>query len=187
MAWLRHLYGAEGFCSQGFDVFLATVRNDLLELYRDLALALAQGGAYSAYLETGRFVVARASLELFFEWSDDRITTRAMKGSTTRGRFPAEDAVEAAWLAESAENVMIVDLLRSGLGKIATRGASRRPGCASSRRVVAASPAVVVAGPRMRNRDGHLARLERSASCLGFPYDPERVRRATTVSTTSCS
>ncbi|MHB8393158.1 MAG: aminodeoxychorismate synthase component I [Candidatus Dormibacteria bacterium] len=97
---------------------------DMAALYRDLALA--QGGAYNAYLDTGRFVIASASPELFFEWSGDRLTTKPMKGTAARGRWLAEDRKQAADLAQSAkdraENVMIVDLLRNDLGKVAEWG-----------------------------------------------------------------
>lgn len=105
------------------------VQGDLQALYRDLALA--QRGAYNAYLDTGRFVVASASPELFFEWVGGRLTTRPMKGTIARGRWPAEDARQAERLARSskdrAENVMIVDLLRNDLGKLATWGSVEVP------------------------------------------------------------
>jgi para-aminobenzoate synthetase/4-amino-4-deoxychorismate lyase len=102
---------------------------DLLRLYRDLALA--QRGAHCAYLDTGRFVIASASPELFFDWTGDRLTTRPMKGTAPRGRWPAEDAAQAARLAasakERAENLMIVDLLRNDLGKLAEVGSVEVP------------------------------------------------------------
>ncbi len=97
---------------------------DLESLYRDLALA--QGGAHNAYLDTGRFVIASASPELFFEWTADRLITKPMKGTAARGRWSAEDLKQAAELANSAkdraENLMIVDLLRNDLGKVAEWG-----------------------------------------------------------------
>jgi para-aminobenzoate synthetase/4-amino-4-deoxychorismate lyase len=105
------------------------VVGDLRTLYRDLALA--QRGAYNAYLDTGRFVIASASPELFFEWCGDRLTARPMKGTITRGRWPDEDADQADKLARSAkdraENVMIVDLLRNDLGKLAEWGSVEVP------------------------------------------------------------
>lgn len=105
------------------------VDGDLRGLYRDLALA--QGGAHNAYLDTGRFVVASASPELFFEWSGDRITTKPMKGTSRRGRWPAEDAARAQLLLSSpkerAENAMIVDLLRNDLGRVADWGSVAVP------------------------------------------------------------
>jgi para-aminobenzoate synthetase/4-amino-4-deoxychorismate lyase len=95
------------------------------------ALAAAQRGAQHAYLDTGRFVVASASPELFFDWSGDRIRTRPMKGTAARSADPAEDRSRAAALRasskERAENVMIVDLLRNDLARIAAVGSVEVP------------------------------------------------------------
>jgi para-aminobenzoate synthetase/4-amino-4-deoxychorismate lyase len=99
------------------------------ELYRDLALA--QRGAYNAYLDTGRFVVASASPELFFELSGDRILMRPMKGTAARGRTVAEDEEIVARLRSSpkerAENIMIVDLVRNDLARVALAGSVTVP------------------------------------------------------------
>jgi para-aminobenzoate synthetase/4-amino-4-deoxychorismate lyase len=99
------------------------------ELYRDLALA--QRGAYNAYLDTGRFVVASASPELFFELSGDRILMRPMKGTAARGRTVAEDEEIVARLRSSpkerAENIMIVDLVRNDLARVAVDGSVTVP------------------------------------------------------------
>jgi para-aminobenzoate synthetase/4-amino-4-deoxychorismate lyase len=105
------------------------VDGDPEELYR--GLALAQRGAYNAYLDTGRFVVASASPELFFELCDDRIVMRPMKGTAARGRTVAEDERIVARLRSSpkerAENVMIVDLVRNDLARVAATGSVRVP------------------------------------------------------------
>jgi para-aminobenzoate synthetase/4-amino-4-deoxychorismate lyase len=99
------------------------------ELYRDLALA--QRGAYNAFLDTGRFVVASASPELFFELCGDRILMRPMKGTAARGRTVAEDEEIVARLRSSpkerAENVMIVDLVRNDLARVAVTGSVTMP------------------------------------------------------------
>jgi len=105
----------------------ARVEGDEHDLYRDLALA--QRGGYAAYLNLGRYRVLSASPELFFRIDDERITTRPMKGTTPRGRWPEEDDAAAHRLLESrkdrAENAMIVDLLRNDLGRIARAGSVR--------------------------------------------------------------
>jgi para-aminobenzoate synthetase / 4-amino-4-deoxychorismate lyase len=89
-------------------------------------LASSQRGAYSAYLDLGRHVIASASPELFFEWSGDLLRTRPMKGTAARGATPAEDRARAAALRssakEQAENLMIVDLLRNDLSRVARTG-----------------------------------------------------------------
>jgi para-aminobenzoate synthetase / 4-amino-4-deoxychorismate lyase len=105
----------------------ARIAGDERGLYRDLCLA--QRGGYGAYLNTGRFRVCSASPELFFRIDRDRITTRPMKGTAARGRWLEEDEAVAARLVSSAkdraENAMIVDLLRSDLGRIARPGSVR--------------------------------------------------------------
>ena len=79
----------------------------------------------------GRAIVS-ASPELFFLRQGDRVVVRPMKGTARRGRDAGEDERAAAALAaspkERAENVMIVDLLRNDLGRVARDriGAGRR-------------------------------------------------------------
>jgi para-aminobenzoate synthetase/4-amino-4-deoxychorismate lyase len=107
----------------------AVALGDPFELYR--CLALAQLGSYNAYLDTGRYVVASASPELFFQWDDELLTTRPMKGTAARGSCTQEDEASAARLQASekdrAENVMIVDLMRNDLGRVASWGSVEVP------------------------------------------------------------
>ncbi|SCX39528.1 para-aminobenzoate synthetase / 4-amino-4-deoxychorismate lyase [Klenkia marina] len=89
-------------------------------------LVRAQRCAYGALVDTGTHVVASASPELFLEWSGRRVRTRPMKGTAARGRTTAEDDAAVAQLRaspkERAENLMIVDLLRNDLGRVAEVG-----------------------------------------------------------------
>jgi para-aminobenzoate synthetase / 4-amino-4-deoxychorismate lyase len=105
------------------------VHGDPFGLYRDLALG--QRGAHNAYLDLGRFAVASASPELFFERRGDEILLRPMKGTARRGRYPREDEVLARQLRhsakEQAENVMIVDLLRNDVARVAETGSVAVP------------------------------------------------------------
>lgn len=100
------------------------VEGDERGLYRDLSYA--QRGAYAAYLNLGRYRVLSASPELFLRIDEGRITTKPMKGTARRGRWPAEDEAVAAGLRGSvkdrAENAMIVDMLRNDLGRVARTG-----------------------------------------------------------------
>ena len=102
----------------------AMIQGDERGFYRDLCLA--QRGGYAAFLDLGRFRVLSASPELFFRIDGERITTRPMKGTAPRGRWPAEDEEIAGRLVasskERAENAMIVDLLRNDLGRICRTG-----------------------------------------------------------------
>ncbi|MYD04785.1 MAG: aminodeoxychorismate synthase component I [Acidimicrobiia bacterium] len=97
---------------------------DLRSLYADLGAA--QRGGYHALLTGGRHTVVSASPELFFSWDGRRIESRPMKGTVPRGRWEQEDSRYRQRLLTSAkdraENVMIVDLLRNDLGRVARFG-----------------------------------------------------------------
>ncbi len=86
---------------------------------------------HAAYLDTGRFVIASASPELFFTLDGETITCRPMKGTARRGRTTLEDREQAQWLHASeknrAENVMIVDMIRNDLNRIARVGSVHVP------------------------------------------------------------
>ena len=87
------------------------------------AMRQAQPGGFAAYIDTGDEQVLSVSPELFFDWHQGHITTRPMKGTAPRGRTPEEDAALADALRHSpkerAENVMIVDLIRNDLSRLA--------------------------------------------------------------------
>ena len=86
----------------------------------------AQGGAYSALLDIGDSQILSVSPELFFERRADHIRSRPMKGTAPRGLHSVSDAAARDALVRSekerGENVMIVDVVRNDLGRIATLG-----------------------------------------------------------------
>ena len=100
------------------------IDGDRFAFYRDLVAA--QRGGYGAYLETGSLTVASASPERFFRVRDRRIDVKPMKGTARRGRWAEEDVEMRQMLRESdkdrAENIMIVDLLRNDVGRVAEFG-----------------------------------------------------------------
>ena len=102
----------------------AAFSGDPFDLYRDLMLA--QRGAYGACFDAGRYRIVSASPERFFRIKDRRIVVRPMKGTSRRGRWFEEDERLGSQLLasdkERAENLMIVDLLRNDLGRIAEFG-----------------------------------------------------------------
>lgn len=97
---------------------------DALGLYR--TLAASQPVAYGAYIHAGDHQVLSRSPELFVSCTGDRLRARPMKGTLKRGLTLAEDEAGRAALATDeknrAENLMIVDLLRNDLGRIAETG-----------------------------------------------------------------
>lgn len=93
------------------------------------ALDRQQQVSYGAFLRLGDTCILSLSPELFFRMEKGQIVTRPMKGTAPRGRYGAEDLEIAQWLQQDeknrSENVMIVDLLRSDLGRIAQVGSVR--------------------------------------------------------------
>ncbi|MBP7830232.1 MAG: aminodeoxychorismate synthase component I [Kiritimatiellae bacterium] len=89
----------------------------------------AQAAPWSVFVDTGRFQVLSFSPELFFDWSAGRIVCRPMKGTAPRGLWFEDDETRARTLAESqkeqAENLMITDMVRNDLGRIAQVGSVR--------------------------------------------------------------
>lgn len=91
----------------------------------------AQRARYCARLDVGRHVIFSLSPELFFERRGDLVVTRPMKGTARRGRWLQEDDACARALVasdkERAENVMVVDLLRNDISRVARVGTVRVP------------------------------------------------------------
>lgn len=85
-----------------------------------------QNPLYGAYVDTGEWIVCSASPELFFERNCGMVRMRPMKGTAGRGRTLAEDQGQSLKLGRSikdrAENVMITDMVRNDLGRIASVG-----------------------------------------------------------------
>ena len=105
----------------------SVLRGDAWTAYR--RLLAAQHPAYGAYLDMGRWRILSASPELFFHKQGDHIVTRPMKGTAPRSPNADDDRRQAQTLAASeknrAENLMIVDLLRNDLGRVADTGSVR--------------------------------------------------------------
>lgn len=100
------------------------LEGDPVALYR--ALVRKQPSAYGALLNTGTHWILSRSPELFVAGRGQTLSARPMKGTLKRGRTLAEDDAGRAALAADdknrAENLMIVDLLRNDLGRIAEIG-----------------------------------------------------------------
>jgi para-aminobenzoate synthetase / 4-amino-4-deoxychorismate lyase len=112
-----------------------TFRADVRYLGHPLALYAAvrarAAAGWGAVVATGAALHLSFSPELFFALADGRLTCRPMKGTARRGATPAADAAAARALAEDAkqraENLMIVDLLRNDLARVAVPGSVAVP------------------------------------------------------------
>ena len=87
---------------------------------------------FAAYFDAGDAQIVSASPERFVRVTPGgHVTTRPIKGTRPRGATPADDAAILAELLanpkDRAENVMIVDLLRNDLGRVAATGSVRVP------------------------------------------------------------
>ncbi|NML15182.1 aminodeoxychorismate synthase component I [Azohydromonas sp. G-1-1-14] len=101
-----------------------------LRLYR--RLRQRQPVPYGAFIQLPEGAsVLSCSPELFLRHEQGLLTARPMKGTAARRTDPQEDAAVARTLAQDtknrAENLMIVDLLRNDLGRIAETGSVRVP------------------------------------------------------------
>lgn len=105
----------------------AAFEHDAWDLF--LHLVRAQPHSYAAFVDTGRYAICSASPELFLKRDRNQLTMKPMKGTAARGRFLREDRERANWLHHSeknrAENVMIVDMARNDLGRVAETGSVR--------------------------------------------------------------
>ena len=86
-------------------------------LFADAAARLRP--AYAAFVDTGSRVVASLSPELFLRRRADEVTTSPIKGTLPRTEAP--EALRRS-TKDAAENVMIVDLMRNDLGRVARTG-----------------------------------------------------------------
>lgn len=81
---------------------------------------------YNAYIKNEYETILSFSPELFFKIKNNQIITKPMKGTIKRGRNKDEDLKNINFLKtdkkNKSENVMIVDLLRNDLSKIAKTG-----------------------------------------------------------------
>ncbi len=89
-------------------------------------LLTKQKTPYNAFFQNKYEKILSFSPELFFTLKNNIITTKPMKGTVKRGENKHQDKKNIEFLRSDiknrAENIMIVDLLRNDLGKIAKTG-----------------------------------------------------------------
>ena len=100
-----------------------------LALYR--ALRSSGGGGWGGVIATGDRDLVSVSPEQFFKIEDGILKAKPMKGTAPRGKTPQEDRALVDALAgddkQRAENLMIVDLLRNDMARVAVPGTVRVP------------------------------------------------------------
>ncbi|MDU0461367.1 anthranilate synthase component I family protein [Staphylococcus ureilyticus] len=105
------------------------VKGPISELYH--VLQSGNHGHYSALIDTKEVQIASLSPELFFQFGPFKnqsniVLSKPMKGTIARGETELEDKAHFEKLRNSnkdrAENVMIVDLLRNDISRVANTG-----------------------------------------------------------------
>jgi anthranilate synthase component 1 len=95
-----------------------------LDLYR--ALRTLNPSPYMFFLDLGDFHIVGSSPEILTRLEDGQVTVRPIAGTRPRGRTPEADAaLEQELLAdpkERAEHLMLIDLGRNDIGRVARTG-----------------------------------------------------------------
>ncbi|MGE3143570.1 MAG: anthranilate synthase component I family protein, partial [Hyphomonadaceae bacterium] len=108
--------------------FSAPLKESAFSLYR--SLRRLNPSPFLFYLNFNGYAVVGSSPEILVRLRDGTVTIRPIAGTRPRGKTPAEDAaLEAELLAdpkERSEHLMLLDLGRNDVGRVAKRG--RAPG-----------------------------------------------------------
>lgn len=94
-------------------------------------LEQANSAPFSAFIRLEQGAILSVSPERFLQVNGDKIETKPIKGTRPRSTDPVRDAELAQELAnaekDQAENLMIVDLLRNDVGRVAKPGTVKVP------------------------------------------------------------
>ena len=109
--------------------FQATYKGDEWQAFT--RLNASNRAPFSAFVRLEEGAILSLSPERFIHLERDRIQTRPIKGTLPRLADPLADRQQAEKLAASpkdrAENLMIVDLMRNDIGRVAVPGSVRVP------------------------------------------------------------
>ncbi len=104
--------------------FRAETKARPFDIYR--ALRVVNPSPFMFYLRAGSVTLVGASPEIMCRVENGIITNRPLAGTRRRGATPEEDAILAAELVadpkERAEHIMLVDLARNDVGRVAELG-----------------------------------------------------------------
>ncbi len=130
-------------------------------------LSAVSPAPFAAYLNCGAFELVSSSPELFLRIQGDLIRTRPIKGTRPRTGEPDRDEAFARELLsspkETAELVMITDLLRNDLGRICTFGSVKVPELMRLERFAQVQHLVATVEGRLRPGLAHMVAL---AACF---------------------
>jgi len=120
----HHIYEGDIFQIVLSIAFSGSYDLDPFDVYR--AMRLINPSPYMFYCETDGFKIAGSSPEALVRLSDDKASLRPIAGTRPRGKDDHEDrAHKESLLAdekEIAEHIMLVDLARNDLGRVASHG-----------------------------------------------------------------
>lgn len=126
---LEHIRAGDMYQANATFAASVAIAGDPLAVYARLRASARAG--YGGVVWTGRHWLLSLSPELFFSLRDNRIIARPMKGTAVRVADAAADAAAQVSLAsdpkQRAENLMIVDLIRNDLSRIALPGSVAVP------------------------------------------------------------
>jgi para-aminobenzoate synthetase/4-amino-4-deoxychorismate lyase len=129
---------------------------------------------YAAFINAGRFKVCSFSPELFFRLDGMHLTAEPMKGTAPRGRTTEADFRLMEELRTSgkdrAENIMIVDMIRNDIGRIAGSGSISVPAlCTVRRHPTVLQMVSTITGETDASLSGIFSALFPCASITGAP------------------
>ncbi|SMY32587.1 Aminodeoxychorismate synthase component 1 [Photobacterium malacitanum] len=109
--------------------FSASYQGDEWQAY--CRLEHTNSAPFSSFIRTDSSAILSVSPERFLQLNQGKIETKPIKGTRPRSTNATEDAANAKALQQApkdrAENVMIVDLLRNDIGRVAIPGSVRVP------------------------------------------------------------
>ena len=134
LEFMRAVEAAKRYIKKG-DIYQANLSRRLsfelgeesFEIYR--RLRKINPSSFFGFLDSGEFQILSGSPERLLKLEDGILETRPIAGTRSRGRNARHDAAQASELLlspkERAEHIMLVDLERNDLGRVAEYGSVR--------------------------------------------------------------
>jgi anthranilate synthase component I len=121
---LGHIHAGDIYQVQlGYQITVPAERRDL-DVYR--RLRAINPSPYMAFIPLGELAIISGSPELHVRIDDDHLTMRPIAGTARKTADAAKNAENVTWLQqdakEIAEHIMLVDLCRNDLGRVAVPG-----------------------------------------------------------------